>query len=167
MLSTFGFSAVPASLIAKGVAGLSTLKYSATSTMFSFESSTLKGAGMGPYVLSSKRKAYSDLERASLVSAVAMLQAQLTTVSNTVYHHHDPDHDEDPSHDHSDDMDGDHEDEDDHDHDHDEDGDHDHEGEDDHDHDHDEDGDGDADGVHDHGDDFDHSNYVTQTELTK
>jgi hypothetical protein len=88
MLAQFGFEAVPASVIATGVAGLSTLKYSATSTMFSFESSTLKGAGMGPYVLSSKRMAYSDLERASLVSAVATLQAQVVTMAAQIAEAH-------------------------------------------------------------------------------
>jgi hypothetical protein len=36
---------------------------------------------MGPYVLSSKRKSYSDVERASLVSGMADLQVQVTAMA--------------------------------------------------------------------------------------
>lgn len=75
MLPDFGANAVPASIIAKGVAGLAQLKFAATSTMFIHELSTLAGTGMGTHVLSVKRKRWADVEREQLVADFEKLKA--------------------------------------------------------------------------------------------
>ena len=75
MLPDFGANAVPASIIAKGVAGLAQLKFAATSTMFIHELSTLAGTGMGMHVLSVKRKRWADVEREQLVADFEKLKA--------------------------------------------------------------------------------------------
>ena len=67
-LPDFGFAAVPSEIKAKCIAGLSQLKFSAESTMFTHEKSTAAGTGMGAYVLSVKRKRWSDVEREILLS---------------------------------------------------------------------------------------------------
>jgi ABC-type phosphate transport system substrate-binding protein len=75
MLPDFGANAVPAAIIAKGVAGLAQLKFAATSTVFVHELSTLAGTGMGTHVLSVKRKRWADVEREQLVADFAKLKA--------------------------------------------------------------------------------------------
>ncbi|CAL6396686.1 unnamed protein product [Bathycoccus prasinos] len=75
MLPDFGANAVPASIIAKGDAGLAQLKFAATSTMFIHELSTLAGTGMGTHVLSVKRKRWADVEREQLVADFEKLKA--------------------------------------------------------------------------------------------
>ena len=80
MLEEFGFEPVPAAIIAKGIAGLTQLKFSASATMFIHETSTLAGTGMGLHVLSVKRSRWSDLERAQLVAdfeALKISRAQI------------------------------------------------------------------------------------------
>ena len=89
MVPEFGFTGVPENVITLAKAGLKQIKIAADATPFTFELSdaTQKGAGMSPFALSGKRKAYADYERETLVKEIAALKAK---IEHLECHHDEP-----------------------------------------------------------------------------
>jgi len=65
LVKTFGFAAVPSTLVVSGIDALSklTMPTGPDGTDWTFENATSPGTGMGGKVFSVKRQSYSDVQR--------------------------------------------------------------------------------------------------------
>mmetsp|Transcript_45320 Transcript_45320/g.94326 ORF Transcript_45320/g.94326 Transcript_45320/m.94326 type:complete len:213 (+) Transcript_45320:1391-2029(+) len=73
----FGFVRVGGELREKALAAIDALVTDASAPTWTFETDTEKRIGQGDYVLSQKRKSYSEIEQEKLVESIGKLAAQL------------------------------------------------------------------------------------------
>eukprot|EP00468_Gymnochlora_sp_CCMP2014_P007925 CAMPEP_0167750982 /NCGR_PEP_ID=MMETSP0110_2-20121227/6301_1 /TAXON_ID=629695 /ORGANISM="Gymnochlora sp., Strain CCMP2014" /LENGTH=871 /DNA_ID=CAMNT_0007636379 /DNA_START=152 /DNA_END=2767 /DNA_ORIENTATION=+ len=76
----FGFVPVPAAVKTYNDASLGTILYNTSATEYTFESSTQKGIGAGEFVISSKRRAFGDVERDLLNDEITKLSERIAVI---------------------------------------------------------------------------------------
>jgi hypothetical protein len=77
---SFGFVRVSGELKTRALAAIDTLQVTAGAQDWIFEEATAARTGMADYVISQKRKSYSELEQDGVVGLVDSLQRQITAL---------------------------------------------------------------------------------------